>query len=107
MTLSKALYIWAAFLVLKMGIDGMRLNHRNRTIKALQQFPAGLPDTTSGGLHVAAGSPAHQDHPKFQSPKPAFLSLWPLHKAQGLLPAPTPTQAVGSAVTMVTSKPTR
>ena len=26
------------------------------------------------------GSPVHQNHLKFQSQKPAFLSLWPLHK---------------------------
>lgn len=70
------------------------------------QIPAILPDTTSDGLHLAAGDPAHQYQLTFQSPNPVFLSLWPLHKAQALLPGPTPTQAGRSAVAMVTSKPT-
>lgn len=68
------------------------------------QGPAFVPDRTSGGLHLAAGSPVHQYHPKVQSQKPACLSLSPL--AQALLPARTPTQAVRSAVAMVTSKAT-
>lgn len=44
------------------------------------QSPAFVPDRTSGGLHLAAGSPVHQYHPKVQSQKPACLSLRPLHK---------------------------